>query len=181
LARILFVLAGLIAAAAPLTVRDVDGKSWWLLAPPPGRLDVLFFISPDCPISNRYAPEIERMCSEYQSRGVRCFAIYPDAADEGVVRRHRQEYAFSSAVPAILDRKHELVRAAGARVTPEAALFSVVGQLYRGRIDDLYVDIGRARRTPTRHDVRLVLDAVLANRPVPQPTTEAVGCTIQTP
>ena len=181
MARILFVLAGLIAAAAPLTVRDVEGKPWSVLAPQGRQLDLLFFISPDCPISNRYAPEIQRVCSDYQSRGVRCFTVYPDATDVAAVRRHRQEYAFGGAIPSILDRVHDVVRAAGARVTPEAVLVSSSGPVYRGRIDDLYVDIGRARRTPTRRDVRLALDAALAGRPIDQPATEAVGCVIQTP
>src|SRR5437016_2072882 len=126
MARILFVLAGLIAvaSAAPVTVRDVDGKSWSLLAPKGRQLDLLFFISADCPISNRYAPEIQRVCSDYQSRGVRCFTVYPDATDAGAVQRHRREYAFGGATPAILDRAHDVVRAVSPKVTPEAALFS---------------------------------------------------------
>src|SRR5712691_226158 len=123
MARILFVLAGLIAAAAPLTVRDVDGKSWSLLAPEGRQLDLLFFISSDCPISNRYAPEIQRVCSDYQSRGVRCFAVYPDAPDINAVMRHRQEYGFGALVPAIVDRARALVRAVGPHVTPEAAIY----------------------------------------------------------
>ncbi len=180
-ALLLGALAVATLGATPLTVHDVDGKPWSVMTPPPGFLDLAFFISPDCPISNRYAPEIQRICGDYQSRRVRCFAVYPDATDEAVVKRHRQEYGFGRAVPAILDRKHELVRASGARVTPEAALFSIVGQLYGGRIDDLYVDIGRTRRTPTRRDVRLALDAVLANHPIDQARTEAVGCALQAP
>src|SRR5207253_10024949 len=120
--RILLTIVGLTAAlsAAPLTVRDVDGKSWTLLAPQGRQLDLLFFISSDCPISNRYAPEIQRVCSDYQSRGVRCFTVYPDATDVAAVKRHRQEYAFGSAIPAILDRAHDVVRAVGPHVTPEA-------------------------------------------------------------
>ena len=182
--RIALLLAGVIAAlpaAAPLTVRDVDGKSWSLLAPRSGQLDLLFFISPDCPISNRYAPEIQRVCGDYQSRGVRCFTVYPDAIDVAAIKRHRQEYAFGSAIPAIFDRAHAIVRVVGPKVTPEAALFSSSGPVYRGRIDDLYVDIGRARRTPTRRDVRLAIDAALAGRPMDQPATNGVGCAIQTP
>ena len=178
MARILLIAA---LAIAPLTVRDVDGKSWSLLAPRAGQLDLLFFISADCPISNRYAPEIQRVCSDYQSRGLRCFAVYPDATDVAAITRHRREYAFGAGVPAIFDRAHEIVRAVGPRVTPEVALFSSSGPVYRGRIDDLYVDIGRSRRTPTRRDVRLAIDAALAGRRLDQPTTDAVGCAIQTP
>ena len=175
----LFILAAL--SVTPVAVRDIDGKPWTLLSPARGQLDLLFFLSSDCPISNRYAPEIQRVCNDYQSRGVRCFAVYPDAPDVKTVIGHREEYGFGALVPAVIDRARALVRAVGPHVTPEAALYSPAGRVYKGRIDDLYTDVGRSRRTPTRHDLRLALDAALAGRPVTPPETEAVGCFIQTP
>ena len=162
-----------------MSVLDVDGRSWSLLAPAPRQRDLLFFIATDCPISNRYVPEIGRLCREYQPRGVRCFTIYPDAADAGAVKRHRQEYGIDTAIPAILDRDHRLVAAVEPRVTPEAAIYSSAGRLYRGRIDNLYIDVGRARREATQHDLRLALDASLAGRSVTQAETAAIGCVIQ--
>ena len=161
-----------------MTARDIYGRSWSLLAPAAGQFDLLFFLSTDCPISNRYAPEIERMCREYGPRGVRCFAVYPDAVEAGVVRRHRRDFGFPDTIPAIIDRDHAMVRAVAPRVTPEAAIYAPRGRLYRGRIDDLYVDVGRSRREPTRHDVRWALDAALAGRPVSMSETEAIGCAI---
>lgn len=50
---------------------------------------------------------------------------------------------------------------------------------YRGRIDNLYINIGRTRQQVTSHDLTDALDAVLAGRPVKQPTTEALGCYIE--
>lgn len=169
------------ATGSGVTVRDLTGRSLELLAPAPREIQLLFFLSTDCPISNRYAPEITRMCSEYSGRGVRCFAVYPDAVDAAVVKRHRQEFGFPDTVPAVIDREHQVVRAVGPRVTPEAAVYTSTGRVYRGRINDLYVDVGRSRRAATSHDVRLALDAVLSGRPVPQPDTEAVGCLIPKP
>ena len=181
--RFIFVLlAGLALGqhAQPIEVHDVEGNPWSLLAPTANQLDLLFFVSTDCPISNRYAPEIKRVCDDYRARGVRCFAVYPDAAaDQAAVNQHRLEYGFDRTIPAIVDRNHRLVGVAGPRVTPEAAVYSSRGRVYRGRIDDLYIDVGRARREATRHDVRLALDAALAGRSIPQPETEAVGCFIQ--
>jgi hypothetical protein len=173
--------AGLTPAHPVMAVRDVDGRSWSLLAPAPQQHDLLFFIATDCPISNRYLPEIARLCREYQPRGVRCFTIYPDAADAEAVARHRREYGITAAIPAILDRDHRLVAAVGPRVTPEAAVYSSAGRAYRGRIDNLYLDVGRARREATQHDLRLALDASLAGRSVAQPETDAIGCVIQKP
>ena len=165
-------------AADAMSVRDVDGRSWTPLAPSPRQNHLLFFIATDCPISNRYVPELTRLCRAYQPRGVRCFTIYPEAVNEGAVKRHRQEYGIDPAIPAILDRDHRLVAAAGPRVTPEAAIYSAAGRLYRGRIDNWYIDVGRSRREATQHDLRLALDATLAGRPIASPETEAIGCVI---
>jgi hypothetical protein len=177
--RITLLAAGLLAGVhTPLSVRDLDGRTWTLLAPTGGQVDLLFFLSPECPISNRYAPEIQRICGDYRSRGVRCFTVYP-SAEMAAVKQHRQEFGLGG--PAAIDHDHSIVGAVGPSVTPEAAVYSSAGRVYRGRIDDLYVDIGRSRRAPTRRDLRLALDAVLARRPVATPETEAIGCSIQTP
>ncbi len=122
------------------------------------------------------------MCTDYRSRGVRCFTVYPDAgADVAAISKHRHEFGFGAESAAIIDRDHALVDAIGPRVTPEAAVYSSAGRVYRGRINNLYVDVGRARQQASRHDVRLAIDAALAGRPVAQPETEAIGCFITKP
>ena len=89
---------------------------------PDGKASVLFFITSDCPIANSYAPEIQRICSEYSAKQVSCDLIYVDptltVAD---VKKHVQDFGYSR-VPAILDSSQKLVRAAGATTTPEAAI-----------------------------------------------------------
>jgi hypothetical protein len=185
LAALLVVVAAESPGAVPIAAKDTDGRSWTLLAPSAHQLDLLFFVATDCPISNRYAPEIVRICNDYRDRGVRCFMVYPGASAPGgdvtTIAEHRREYGFGAESPAIIDRDHALVRAVHPRVTPEAAIYSSSGRVYRGRIDNLYVDVGRSRRQATRHDVRLALDASLAGRAVAQPETEAIGCFIANP
>ena len=39
--------------------------------------------------------------------------------------------------------------------------------VYRGRIDDRYVDFGTARAAPTTRDLEQVLDAIVAGEAVP--------------
>jgi hypothetical protein len=50
--------------------------------------------------------------------------------------------------------------------------------LYRGRIDDRYVDFGRARPAPTTRDLREVLQALAAGSTLTLRTTPVVGCFI---
>lgn len=173
------ILATLLASGAGVAAEliDIDGVRHGSLESPPGKATVVFFVLRDCPISNQFAPEINRICNEYAANDVRCFLAYldPDAAIEDV-RRHTQEFSYACC-PAILDESRRLTKAAGATITPEAALFSSKGELmYRGRINNLYAGLGKKRRQPTVHDLRKALDEALAGAPVSTARTQAIGC-----
>ena len=56
--------------------------------------------------------------------------------------------------------------------------FAISRLLYRGRIDDRVADFGKRRVEPTRRDLRLALDDILAGKPVQTRLTKAVGCYI---
>jgi AhpC/TSA family len=151
-----------------------------LLSPHGEKALVLLFVRSDCPISNRYAPEIRRLYEKYSSKGIEFRLIYPEPGfTAAAMARHRQEYGYT--IPAMLDPGHQYVTRARARVTPEAAV-TVRGEfIYVGRIDDRYIDIGKARPQATRHDLDEVLAAVAAGKK-PQPSrTKAVGCAIESP
>jgi hypothetical protein len=141
-------------------------------------MTVLIFVSIECPISNRYAPEIRRLHDEFAVRGVRFRLVYPNPLDgDAAVRTHLQEFGY----PAIGERDddHTLVKMAGATITPEAAVFDGQQRLvYRGRIDDRYVELGRERPAATQHDLRNALTALLAGEAVNNARTQAVGCFI---
>ncbi len=139
---------------------------------------VLLFIARDCPISNAYAPELQRLCARYTPQNVAFYLVYPDPDTSlAAARQHAKEYGYTC--PLLLDPTHRLARKAGATVTPEAAVFARDGRLlYRGRIDDLYLGFGRRRDHALRHDLRDALDAALSGRLVPAPKTQAIGCFI---
>ena len=149
---------------------------------PAGAAEVMFFLTNDCPISNFYAPEIQRICRDYGGRGVSCALVYVDpTSDPGTVRKHREEFGYSN-LPAILDSKHRVVEAAGAKVTPQAVVVGRDGKvLYSGRIDNFYAGLGKPRRQATVHDLRAALDEILAGKPVTTPKTDSVGCYIPPP
>src|SRR5262245_2204181 len=106
--------AAQVCAGTP-TVTDIDGKE---LSPlrPAGAAEVLFFITHDCPISNFYAPEIQRICRQYGANGVSCALVYVDPRmDATAVRKHLADFGYRG-IPAILDSRHKVVEAAGAKV-----------------------------------------------------------------
>jgi thiol-disulfide isomerase/thioredoxin len=161
-----------------VSIRAVDGK---LLRPlePSGLANVLFFVATDCPVSNGYAPEIQRVCTEYASKGVNCALVYEDVrvtADE--VRKHLDEHRYHG-IAAAIDADASLAARVGATVTPETVVVDHQGAVrYRGRIDNFYVAFGRSRQVVTVHDLRDALDALGAGRPVATPATEPIGCYI---
>lgn len=161
--------------------RDIDGRP---LAPfePAGKAHVLLFVQSDCPISNSYAPEIQRICKAYAPRGVSCSLAYEDVkVDAAAVRKHMSEFAYRD-IPATIDKSRALADRARATITPEAVIVDARGDIrYRGRIDNFYASLGKPRQHVTEHDLTDALDAILAGKPVPRVETEAVGCFITRP
>jgi hypothetical protein len=145
---------------------------------PEPKFFVCLFTRTDCPVSNSYAPEVRRIYDKFSPRGVGFFLVYPDPDESAaVIEKHLKEYSYPFA--GLRDPKHELVKLAGAKITPEAAVFDVSGRLlYRGRIDDRYVDFGKMRLAPTTKDLELALEAILDGKPVPAAGGPAVGCFI---
>jgi hypothetical protein len=157
---------------------DLEGNPIDPLASTNAPAAILIFVSTECPISNRYAPEIQRLHEKFASEGARFWLVYPNADESAEeIRRHIADYQFPG--KAMRDVGHRWVRKTAATVTPEAAVFDARQELvYRGRIDNWYVDFGQARPEPTRHDLQLALEAVLNRQPVTQAQTQPVGCYI---
>jgi hypothetical protein len=142
------------------------------------RAQVLLFIRSDCPISNRYAPELEKLYKRYSPSGMEFLLVYPESGlTAAAMKQHGREYGYS--IPAVLDPDHRYVTLAKAGVTPEAAVFVKSRLVYLGRIDDRYVDIGKTKAQPEHRDLDEELSAILAGRVPPFHQTKSVGCVIE--
>ncbi len=161
--------------------QDLHGQPVTQLAGPGIRAVVLIFAASDCPIANRYVPEIARLNREFAARGVRFWWVFPNPDDTAaVVAQHNRD--FSIAESTLLDRKQALVHMAHATTTPEAALFLVANgglrEVYRGRIDDRYISLGQERPQPQHRELEAAIAAALAGKSIPQPAGPPVGCSI---
>jgi len=144
----------------------------WQAAPP--GLTVYVFTTTDCPISNRYAPEIRRLAAKFGSQS-RFVLVYPVPTDTPeMIREHKKKFAY--VIDSVRDVDQKLVKMTGATITPEVAVMKGSQLLYRGRIDDRYIEFGKDRPSPTRRDLELVLEAVIAGKPVAIKQTQAIGC-----
>ena len=166
------------AVAAAGQTRDIDGVVRDLFRPA-GPAGVILFVASDCPVSNGYVPEIQRICEGARTKGGSCTLVYEDSSiDATGARAHRNEYRYQQ-IPAVIDHDHAIARRAKATVTPEAVVVTPAGIIkYRGRVDDRYIALGQQRRVVTSHDLRDAIEAVIGGKAVPHAETEAVGCFI---
>jgi hypothetical protein len=176
----LLFFAAALGSAAPATsddpvVRDINSVVHHPLVAGEKMGSVLIFYLHDCPICNGYAPEMNRIAATFTNFAFYIVQVDPDLKVEAA-KQHARQYALRPAV--LLDPGHDLVRRAGATVTPEAVVIGKEGIVYRGRIDNLYAEPGKKRASATRHDLRDALETIQTGHPLKQRETKAVGCVI---
>jgi peroxiredoxin len=166
---------------AQIKLSDLAGKQVQSLQKSDAKAIVFLFIQTECPLSNRYAPEIKRLYEKYNSGGVTFWLVYPDKDDSAEkIQKHLAEYDYKIGV--LRDVGHKLVKATGVSVTPEAAVFvpsnDGMQMIYRGRIDDRTAAFGKTRPAATTHDLDEVLEMIVSGKPLTNKTTLAIGCSI---
>ena len=156
---------------------NLDGKTVDPFKSSEGKIVVLFFVRTDCPISNRYAPAIQKLHEKFRGKAD-FWLVYPDASETATrIRAHDEE--FHLRIPALRDVHRELVKRSHATITPESAVFDSNGKLiYHGRIDNWYEDFGRSRSAPTTHELEDAIRNTLGGNPTVPDHADAVGCYI---
>lgn len=184
--RCLFLLpilcaAPLAAADKPIELTDVAGKAHLPLSAEGKKAVVLVFVSPFCPTSNAFTPEVNKLAAEYGDR----FNFYLVEADTDIklddAKKHVETLEIKA--PVLLDPQQQLVKLTGATTTPEVAVLAIGGTstFYQGRINDLYATQTRKLKQPKTHDLRDALEAIAAGQSVANPKTKAIGCSITVP
>jgi peroxiredoxin len=160
----------------PFSLRDTQGTQHSAGQWRANKAVVLFFIGTECPVSNGYAPDMQRIATQYGRRGVACYGVNSDpntTAQQAAA--HATEYGLAFTI--LLDPAQTLARAARVRVTPEAVVVSPAGLvLYRGRIDDRYTRDGKRRDAARVVDLENALDSILTGGRPKESETKAFGC-----
>jgi peroxiredoxin len=133
-----------------------------------------------CPYVMAYEPRMVALAKEYAPKGVTWIAVNGNDAtrypDDGMVAMKARAQERQFPFPYVRDDSQALVRALGARFTPEVFVFDRERKLrYHGRIDDNHRDLERV----TSHDLRNALDALIEGKPAPVAETVAFGCSIK--
>lgn len=158
-------------------LKDYRGQEYALSDYKDCRLVVLAFLGTECPLAKLYAPKLEQLAREYKSRDVAVLGVNSNSQDSiteiaAYARRHGLSF------PILKDLGNEVADKFKAERTPEVVVLDAPRKVrYRGRIDDQYV-VGLAREQPSREDLRIALEELLAGKPVSVPVTQALGCLI---
>ena len=161
-------------------VTRLDGARIRLLPEASTRAWVFVFLSVDCPIANRCLPELNALARTSPPHGIRFIFVYPNADElPAAIRQHQEEFGVVGEV--YRDPHHDLARQLDASVTPEVILLEVDGSpIYRGRVNDQYLTLGRGRPEPTQHDLADAIQQFRAGHPSVGVVHPAVGCTFRT-
>ncbi len=136
----------------------------------------LVFLSDTCPISNRYAPELNDFHAMAQEAGVAFYGVmsslYMTRAEAEAFRDER-----GLSFPILLDPSGDLALRLRPSVTPEAFVITTDDRLaYRGRIDNRFASIGELRSQITSHDLHDAMLAVSSTGGVMPDPSVAIGC-----
>jgi len=175
-------------AAPNFKLPGVDGKTHSLADYQDAKLLLVVFTCNHCPTAQAYEERIKQLDKDYGPRGVRLVAISPnsdaavrpdelgwtdlnDSLDDMKARAEAAGFTF----PYLYDGETQTVsRAFGAKATPHVFLFDENRMLrYSGRIDNSDVE------TPTSHDARDAIEALLAGKEIKETETRVFGCSVK--
>ncbi len=164
--------------APDFSLKNVDG-SMFSLSSLRGNPIVIIFMCNHCPYVKPKMDEISAIQRDYRSKGVAVVCInsndttnYPEDGFENMQKLAQEKgYQFY-----LLDETQEVAVAYGATCTPDPFVFDSEHRLvYHGRINNAMEPSDK----PTKHDMREVLDNMLAGKEVKDWFRPSMGCNIK--
>lgn len=137
---------------------------------------VYCFLGVECPVSNGYAPQMQRLAEKLAPQGVALVGVYSELdVTRPKAAAHGEEYRLK--FPCLLDAHQSLARQAGIRRVLTTIVVDPEGNIiYRGRIDDRWSPEGKRRDVPRTHELEDAVEALLAGKAPAARETPAFGC-----
>jgi peroxiredoxin len=161
-------------AAAPFTLKGVDGQERSLASLADRKAVVLVFTGIECPRGRAAEPRLADLARAYEAKGVAVLAINANRNEsDAEVLEHLKKNGWP--IPVLRDPGGKVAALYKVDVQPTAILLDAARTIrYRGLIDDHKVE----EFVRTRY-LRDALDAVLAGKEPATTSTQAVGCSIK--
>lgn len=158
------------------TGRDTAGRAHQFGIANGTKAVVFVFLGPECPISQRYVPELNRLAAGQGTNGVEFFGVI---AGQSMTRTQAAAFVkeYQIQYPVIFDEGLALARWLRPTHMPEAFVLKPDGdRLYRGRIDDWYQSPGKPRAVVQHRELRDGMDAARAGKMPRKFYAPPVGC-----
>ena len=167
-------------AAPDFSLPGADGKTYRLNDFASSHVVCVIFICNHCPYVKATIDRIIALQRDYVGKGVQVIGInsnetvnHPEDSLEHMVR-WAKEKRFN--FPYLRDESQAVARAYGAERTPHIFLFDQARRLrYTGAIDDNTQDPSQVKRRYLHE----AIEALLANQPVKEAETHAIGCSVK--
>ncbi len=138
---------------------------------------IYFFLLEDCKISQAYCSEMKRLHKEFANDSVAFTAYFPNSTS---TKPNMDAFMHKYKLPMkyYLDSGRAISDQYQVSVLPEVVVVNLSSKtvLYQGRIDNLFVAIGKRRNKATEHDLKDVLKGIHSGKQLAYRKTEAVGC-----
>lgn len=170
--------------AADFSLKNVDEQFVSLSNYPDAKGFIVIFTCNHCPYAVAYEDRIIAINAKYAPLGYPVIAINPndpevqpdDSFDKMIVRANEKGFTF----PYLFDEGQKVYPLFGATRTPHVFVLNKEDGKnivrYIGAIDNNYENPNDV----TEKYLETALDELLAGKPVTQPTTVAIGCTVKT-
>lgn len=164
--------------AFSIKLKATDGKMYDLSELKKNKGSVLVFLSPECPICQKYTLTINQIQQAFSSQGVAFYGIVPGKNFKNkTINKFAVDYGLN--MPILLDPDYVLTKSVGATVTPEVILFNADGVMqYAGKVDNWYESIGNRRAVITELYLKDAINSLLSGQLVKVKRTIPVGCFI---
>lgn len=141
------------------------------------KLNVLFFLSTDCPISLKYINKIKDLI--FLHKGKINFNFYLTHQNTpSKMKKFILDYSIDFKIN--IDRQNKLSKLLGAQVTPEVFVFDNESTLhYHGAIDNWFYTLGKNRKIITSHYLRDAIKLLQNNNEIQTTYVQPVGCYIE--
>ncbi len=161
-------------AAAGNVLQTIEGKKY--IFRDPEELQVIIFLSPDCPLSQKYTRTLNELASEFKGKA-KFYGVFAETSPQlSAYKNFKQKYRIQ--FPLLVDKDKKLVKALGATTTPESFVLNKGAIVYHGAIDDWAIELGKTKNKATTSFVRTAIHCAMANTsPVPD-YHKPIGCFI---
>ncbi|MBK7762939.1 MAG: hypothetical protein IPI46_06150 [Bacteroidetes bacterium] len=141
-------------------------------------IKVYVFVAEECPISIFMCSSLKNIAEVYSDKAD-FILVFPlktstlKTANKFKSKNKLQQFAVR------MDNQQTFTKQMGATVTPEVVIADSLNEvLYRGRINDAYLEPGKRRHIYNHNDLDNALSLITNGKEVPKPWKQAVGCYI---